>query len=210
MIKRMRPVLVAVVCAFLSACQSFGHIQFLVPDTQRSQLLEAIGRVPSSAGLTDRREESSVPETINSIDLAAETEQLLKIHASDRRAHFETNAKLLMEHAADDFISVSNGSIQRPTRAESLKFFEQYFKDAKYYEWDDLEPPIVRVSNDASMAWMIVRTRVRRAQTASGGEATERTFVYAGIMAYEKKAGRWVRVANVSTFEPQAPVAPSK
>jgi hypothetical protein len=32
--------------------------------------------------------------------------------------------------------------------------------------------------------------------------------VYAGIMVYEKKGGRWARVANVSTFERQAPAAP--
>lgn len=147
-------------------------------------------------------------EAQRKVDRADEVEQLLKIHESDRRAHFETSAKRIMEHATDEFISVSNGKIQRTTRAENLKFFEEYFKGAKYYEWDDLEPPIVRVSNDASMAWMIVRTRVHRVQTPSGGTATERRFVYAGIMAYEKKGGRWVRVANVSTFEPQAPAAP--
>jgi hypothetical protein len=142
------------------------------------------------------------------VDLADEVEQLLRIHESDRRAHFETSAKRIMEHATDEFISVSDGRVRRTTRAESLQFFEEYFKAAKYYEWDDLEPPIVRVSNDASMAWMIVRTRVRRVQTQSGGQATERRFVYAGIMAYEKRGGRWFRVANVSTFEPQAPGAP--
>jgi hypothetical protein len=27
-------------------------------------------------------------------------------------------------------------------------------------------------------------------------------------MVYEKKGGRWARVANVSTFERQAPAAP--
>jgi hypothetical protein len=141
------------------------------------------------------------------VDLADEVEQLLRIHESDRRAHFETSAKGIMEHATDEFISVSDGRVQRTTRAENLKFFEEYFKGAKYYEWDDLEPPIVRVSNDASMAWMIVRTRVRR-ETQSGGKTTQRRFVYAGIMAYEKQGGRWGRVANVSTFEPQAPGAP--
>jgi hypothetical protein len=142
------------------------------------------------------------------VDLADEVEQLLRIHESDRRAHFETSAKRIMEHATDEFISVSGGRVRRTTRAEDLRFFEEYFKGAKYYEWDDLQPPIVRVSNDASMAWMIVRTRVRRVQTQSGGEAMERRFVYAGIMVYEKKGGRWGRVANVSTFEPQAPGAP--
>ena len=149
-----------------------------------------------------------IADAQSKVALSAEVEQLLRIHESDRRAHFETNAKRIMEHASDEFISVSDGRVQRTTPAEDLKFFEEYFKGAKYYEWDDLEPPIVRVSNDASMAWMIVRTRVHRVQTQSGGTGTERRFVYAGIMAYEKKGGRWARVANVSTFERQAPAAP--
>lgn len=159
-------------------------------------LLLLLALLPSSVGAQKK------------VDLAGEVEQLLRIHESDRRAHFETSAKQIMEHATDEFISVSDGRIRRSTHAEDLRFFEEYFKGAKYYEWDDLEPPIVRVSNDASMAWMIVRTRVRRVQSKDGGEARERKFVYAGIMTYEKKGGRWVRVANVSTFEPQAPSSP--
>ena len=79
--------------------------------------------------------------------------------------------------------------------------FEDYFKNAKYYEWDDLETPVNRISNDASMAWMIVRTKVRRIQKLASGEEKQRAFVYAGIMTYEKQKGKWVRIANVSTFE---------
>ncbi|HNB71933.1 MAG TPA: nuclear transport factor 2 family protein [Acidobacteriota bacterium] len=137
----------------------------------------------------------------NKSRLDREIEALLQVHKKDRQAHFETDARKLMEHAADDFIAVSNGTIQRSTRAEVLKTFEAYFQNAKYFEWDDLEPPIVRVSNDASLAWMIVRTRVRRTQKQADGSDKERSFVYAGIMTYEKKKGKWVRVANVSTFE---------
>ena len=80
--------------------------------------------------------------------------------------------------------------------------FTGYFRDAKYYEWDDVEEPIIRISNDASMAWMITRTRVRRVQKTADGTEKEEKFVYAGIMTYEKRDGRWVRVANVSTAEP--------
>jgi hypothetical protein len=48
---------------------------------------------------------------------------------------------------------------------------------------------------------MIVRTRIRRVQKNASGEEKEEKAVYAGIMTYEKRDGRWVRVANVSTFE---------
>ena len=135
------------------------------------------------------------------VDLEKERAALLEVHRTDRQAHFETNANLLLEHAADEFISVNGGKINLATRAEVKAMFEGYFKNAKYFEWDDLESPIIRISDDASMAWMIVRTKVRRTQRLASGEQQERAFVYSGIMTYEKQRGKWVRIANVSTFE---------
>lgn len=134
-------------------------------------------------------------------DLEQEKAELLEIHAKDRQAHFGRDIDLLLAHSAEQFISVSNGEIHRPTLEEQRAFFLDYFTGATYYEWDDLEPPIVRVSGDASMAWMIVRTKVRRASRLEGSEEErEIQFVYAGIMTYEKQDGKWARVANVSTF----------
>ncbi|MCI0487827.1 MAG: DPP IV N-terminal domain-containing protein [Blastocatellia bacterium] len=131
------------------------------------------------------------------VDLEREKEELLKLHRKDRRAHFETDAEsLLSDQPEEGLISVRNGKISQTKRTDTRKMFEAYFKDAKYYEWDDLEPPIIRISNDASMAWMIVRLRVRRTQADK-----EEKFVYSGIMTYEKRDGRWIKIANVSTFE---------
>ncbi|HET9532026.1 MAG TPA: hypothetical protein VFQ92_16820 [Blastocatellia bacterium] len=135
------------------------------------------------------------------INLEQERAALLQIHQTDRQAHFQSDADLLLRNSADEFISVSNGKINRESRDKVREFFKDYFNNAKYYEWDDLEPPIIKVSADASMAWMIVRTKVRRAQRGPGGQEREISFVYAGIMTYEKQNGKWARVANVSTFE---------
>jgi hypothetical protein len=134
-------------------------------------------------------------------NLEKEKSELLRLHQSDREAHFKTDVDQLLENAPEEFISVSRGKINRSTKADTRKMFTGYFRDAKYYEWDDVEEPIIRISNDASMAWMITRTRVRRVQKNAAGEEKEEKFVYAGIMTYEKRDGRWVRVANVSTFE---------
>ncbi len=138
-----------------------------------------------------------------SADLEKEKAELLRLHKSDREAHFKTDVEMLLENAPEEFISVSRGKINRSSKADTRKMFTGYFRDAKYYEWDDVEEPIVRVSRDGSMAWMITRTRVRRVQKKADGAEQEEKFVYAGIMTYEKRDGRWVRVANVSTFEPQ-------
>jgi len=136
------------------------------------------------------------------VDLEKEKAELLEIHKADRRAHFSTDVELLLSRSSDEFITVSDGKVYRVNRAKSKAMFDDYFRDATYHEWDDLEPPIVRVSNDASMAWMIVRTKVRRSQKNSTGQDKEESFVYAGIMTYEKRNGKWRRVANVTTMQP--------
>ena len=135
-----------------------------------------------------------------SADLEKEKAELLRIHKSDREAHFKADVDALLENAPEEMISVSRGKINRPSKDNARKMFTGYFRDAKYYEWDDVEEPIVRISNDASKAWM-TRTSVRRVQKKADGAEQEEKFVYAGIMTYEKRDGRWVRVANVSTFE---------
>jgi hypothetical protein len=136
-----------------------------------------------------------------SADLEKEKAELLRIHKSDREAHFKTDVDRLLENSPEEFLSVGRGKINRSSKEDTRKMFTGYFRDAKYYEWDDVEEPIVRISNDASMAWMITRTRVRRVQKKTDGAEQEEKFVYAGIMTYEKRDDRWVRVANVSTAE---------
>jgi hypothetical protein len=138
----------------------------------------------------------------SSVDLEREKAELLKVHRADREAHFRTDVALLLERNQDEFIYVGEGKIHRTKKSDSRKQFEEYFRDAKYSEWDDLEPPIISVSKDASMAWMIVRIRVKRTQKDASGVERESKFIYAGIMTYEKQGGKWMRVANVSTFEP--------
>ncbi|MCM3904320.1 MAG: hypothetical protein ND866_21710 [Pyrinomonadaceae bacterium] len=141
-------------------------------------------------------------QTQTPVDLEKEKAELLRLHKVDREAHFKTDVDLLQQSSPEEFISVSEGKIYRTNKAAERKQFEGYFRGAKYYEWDDIEEPIISISRDGSMAWMVTRIRVRRTQKDAAGVETERKFIYAGIMTYEKKAGKWVRIANVSTFEP--------
>lgn len=135
-------------------------------------------------------------------DLAHEKAALKHSHAADRKAHFKADVDRLLEDSADEMISVRDGAIMRISKADRRRGMAEYFRGARYSEWDNLEDPIIRVSDDGSMAWMITRLKVARTQKDSTGVEREQKFVYAGIMMYEKVDGRWVKVANVSTFEP--------
>ena len=134
-------------------------------------------------------------------DLSHEKAALKHSHAADRKAHFKADVDRLLEDSADEMISVRDGAIVRISKAERRRVMAEYFRGARYAEWDNLEDPIIRVSDDGSMAWMITRLKVRRTQKDSTGVEREQKFIYAGIMTYEKRDGKWMRVANVSTFE---------
>ncbi len=138
----------------------------------------------------------------NRVDLQAEKAELLRLHRADREAHFKTNVETLLADSSEEMIAVSAGKIHRDGKTEARKRFTEYFRGVKYHEWNDLEEPIIRVSKDGSMAWMITRLRSRRTQRDGAGKEAEQQFIYAGIMTYEKLGAKWVRVANVSTFEP--------
>lgn len=130
------------------------------------------------------------------IDIEQEKASLLGVYRREVRSHLDLDADWLADTTGESFIYTGAGKIGRETPESIRKFFKGYFEGATYLQYDDLEPPVVRVSDDGSMGWVISRVKVRRTQ---GGQ--ERGFVYAGGMIYEKREGQWVRVANVSTFE---------
>jgi len=123
--------------------------------------------------------------------------ELLVIHAQDREARFATDAQALAARYADSTIYVRDGTLSQITRADMQRGFEQDFQNVTYQEWDDMEPPIVQVSQDASLDWVITRMKVRRTQINGLGAAAEREFIHAGIWTYEKRQGRWFCTANV-------------
>ncbi len=129
------------------------------------------------------------------------TQELLALHERDRHSHFATDADALVAPFDESIVDVRNGIVQYRTREEFRQGFTRYFKNTTYHEWDDLQPPIVQVSRDGSLGWVITRTKVHRVQVDETGSQKELEFIYAGITTYEKRDGQWVCTANVSTFE---------
>ncbi|MCP4536986.1 MAG: hypothetical protein GY832_07545 [Chloroflexi bacterium] len=135
------------------------------------------------------------------IDLEKEKKRLLEISENIRQAHFELDADAMVSAFADPVIRVARGAISRIPREDARQNYREYFQDSVYHEMDELEPSIVRVSQDATMAWVISRTKVRLTYKTESGDEAERAFIYAGIVTYEKQDGEWVRTSNVATIE---------
>jgi Domain of unknown function (DUF4440) len=136
-----------------------------------------------------------------SIAAVKDLQQLLQ---QERAAHFGKDAKLLVSVFADDFINVDAGKVIRPTREESRSGMQAYFDRSEFLEWDDISPPIIRVSQDASMAYVIVHKRVRLKAKNERGDVEEETTIFAWTETYEKQNGQWTLTSVASTREQTA------
>lgn len=130
--------------------------------------------------------------------------ELLQLQQQGRTAHFGKDARLLVSVFADDFINIGSGKITRPTNEESQNRLQAYFDRSEFLEWDDISPPIIRVSQDASMAYVIVHKRVRLTAKNAQGVPEEATTIFAWMETYEKQNGKWVLTTVASTNEPPA------
>ena len=132
----------------------------------------------------------------------SDAEILRALHAKTIRAHKESNAALLMEDQASDMVIVNRGEVTRPTLDERRAGFGSYLGRTVFSEYRDLVEPIVKVSDDGTLGWVIVQVTARGLQSAEGGEKKPIEFVSAWVELYEKRGGRWYGVGNVSNFRP--------
>ncbi|HMV47224.1 MAG TPA: nuclear transport factor 2 family protein [Blastocatellia bacterium] len=125
--------------------------------------------------------------------------ELLHLHEQQRVAHVERNAELLVSMFAEDLLSLSDGKINQPSREQSLRRFQSYLGRSTFLEWDDISPPVIRVSEDAGMAYVIVHKRVRILAADESGKKQQETTVFAWMETYEKRNGQWKLTAIAST-----------
>jgi hypothetical protein len=139
----------------------------------------------------------------------AEQEALLEVLRQDRRAHLETDAALIASNLADPLVEVSAGQVSTRSREEVEGMFDGLFEGAEYEFWEDAEAPLIRISADATMAWVVRNVRVRRAEVAPGGVVGSVSFVSAYTSTYEKQDGKWKMTSVTSTFLPSPDPAAS-
>ena len=137
-------------------------------------------------------------------DLGADRAALLRLHAVAQTAHLEKRPDLLVASFADSFLNISRGAVTLRTPAESRARFQAYFQRSTFLEWADLAPPLIRMSPDGQMAYVIVQKRVRLTALDSAGVPRPEHTLFAWVELYEKQGGRWTLMAVASTDRPGA------
>lgn len=135
----------------------------------------------------------------SNIDLEKETRAILEIEAKSREYHFAKNAKALVDSFSKDFLSINKGIIDKPTYEKSFQKFNGYFKSVEFIKWDDKQEPIIRFSDDASIAYVAVEKLVIVEWKNQAGEKTIDTTNFAWLSVYKKTNGKWALDCIAST-----------
>jgi hypothetical protein len=134
----------------------------------------------------------------------SEEEQLLALHEEGLRAHLASDVDLLLKAEEDDYVISSQGGISHPDRQARRQFLGPYLESTRFSVYRDQIPPVVKVSKDGSLGWVVAQIEARGDQTQPDGTVEPLEFVSSWIELYEKRNGRWLRIGNVSNFKPES------
>lgn len=133
---------------------------------------------------------------------SAEAKELLRLHREVIAGHLARDPAAVLAAEAESVVSVNRGEVRFVARAERERQFGSYLKDARFTRYRDLIEPIVRVSRDGTLGWVIVQVGIAGTRTGEDGKPVPLDSTWAWIELYEKRDGRWRRVGEVSSLKP--------
>src|SRR6266568_4408652 len=125
-----------------------------------------------------------------------EKARLLHLYESALRAHLEHDARTFLAEYASQWYEVRNAGVRLRTKEEAFPAIERYFQRTHFYDISEMAAPIIHISADASMAWVIGEIRVRASQQGSDEKEQDFSFRCAWVSIYEKQEGQWAHVGE--------------
>ena len=95
-------------------------------------------------------------------------QELLDLHKVNIAAHLEKDVDFFVKNISDDYFSVSWGDIRHPTKEEIITQFTNYLGSTEFEEYRDLIDPIIKVSDDGSLGWSIVKVMILAVREIEG------------------------------------------
>ena len=126
-------------------------------------------------------------------------DELLELQRLQREAHLNGDAAQMVSLFADDFTSIKDGEITRPSREASLGRFARYFARVRFHAWDDLADPVIEVSGDRTLATVLVQKRVHITYPDAHGRQMEELTDFAWVELWRRREARWELAMVVST-----------
>jgi len=132
-------------------------------------------------------------------DLAREIEALRALQQQEQTAHLNEEPALLVNMLNDTLTQVKNGVVSYFTQDQMTERFINYFDAVEFIKWEDTQPPIYTISEDGTMAHLLIRKQVEVTYDKDGATTREVTD-FAWTELWKKKEGNW-KMYTVTTTD---------
>ena len=134
-------------------------------------------------------------------NLEKEKAEILQLEANEKAFHFGNDARSFTDLFSCHFLAIDKGVVDSPSRTVSFEKFDRYFKNTDFVKWDDMKPPVVRFSDDGSVAYVAVQKEVIIKSAAKIDSSQTDTTNFAWLTVYKKYKTGWKIDCVVSTNE---------
>lgn len=135
-------------------------------------------------------------------DKDKETKAILELHSLQRDYHFNKDSISFANQLSENFVSVNRGIISRPKKSETISRYNSYFSSVEFVKWDDVTEPIIKFSEDGTLAYTIVDKIVKVTYKDETGETIESETHFAWTTLYKKYGNDWKIDCVTSTEKP--------
>jgi hypothetical protein len=135
----------------------------------------------------------------NIVNNDADRNAIIALQQQERKAHFNKDADLFASEFQPDLYMVNKGKLDTSSIAAHKKKIQSYFDAVKFIKWDDVAEPIIKFSDDHSMAYAIIQKQVILETKDSSGKIVIDTTDYAWTSIYRKQNNIWKLECNTST-----------
>jgi hypothetical protein len=148
-----------------------------------------------------RLNDGSLAEFRAPLERLTDEQALLRLHRVFMDGHLFGRSDGMREALADHVVIVGRGEVDSISGEETLETLRGILARTDYTLYDDLIRPMVRVSEDGTLGWVIVQIAAEGFRLDDDGRPTEPVeFVSAWVELYEKVDGVWRMNGNVSNF----------
>ena len=118
-------------------------------------------------------------------------QELVNLHKAQEEAHLTGNAALLTAQMADSVMIIQDGEAARFSKGDIEERFASYFEGVNYRKWETISDPILQVSNDGSLATIILQIHSEAATVRNDSIGEYQSTDWAWMTAYRKENDEW-------------------
>ncbi|MHC4975417.1 MAG: DUF4440 domain-containing protein [Planctomycetota bacterium] len=120
--------------------------------------------------------------------------ELLAVHESFLVAHRENDWEFFRDFADETVYGLRDGEITTQTPEAMGERFEAYLGEAVFTRYEDLSEPVVFVSDDGTLGWVMAHVRI---EGTYGEGRLDSTWSWVTLL--ERVDGEWRLVGSAST-----------